>query len=115
MPTQNTGSKSIRKSSSSTRAIDEAPKSTLTEGATDAVATETSAEKLDQGATPPAEVISAEGLQGREIPSFSDSREARIAEAAYWRAERRGFTPGHELDDWLDAEREVDNQQSNRQ
>lgn len=47
-------------------------------------------------------------LQHRDIPSFSESREARIAEAAYWRAERRGFTPGHELDDWLHAEREVD-------
>lgn len=47
-------------------------------------------------------------LDYREIPSFSDSREARIAEAAYWRAERRGFAPGHELDDWLHAEQEVD-------
>jgi Protein of unknown function (DUF2934) len=47
-------------------------------------------------------------LERREIPSFSESREARIAEAAYWRAERRGFTAGQELDDWLAAEREVD-------
>jgi hypothetical protein len=31
-----------------------------------------------------------------------------IAEAAYWIAERRGFAPGHELSDWLAAEREVD-------
>jgi hypothetical protein len=44
----------------------------------------------------------------REIPSFSESREARIAESAYWRAERRGFAPGHELEDWLHAENEVD-------
>lgn len=35
-------------------------------------------------------------------------RDARIAELAYLRAERRGFEPGHELEDWLDAEREVD-------
>jgi hypothetical protein len=48
-------------------------------------------------------------LERREIPSFSESREARIAEAAYWRAERRGFTAGQELDDWLAAEQEVDN------
>jgi hypothetical protein len=47
-------------------------------------------------------------LERREIPSFSESREARIAEAAYWRAERRGFTAGYELDDWLEAEREID-------
>ena len=32
---------------------------------------------------------------------------ALIAEAAYYRAERRGFSPGHELDDWLQAEAEV--------
>jgi hypothetical protein len=31
----------------------------------------------------------------------------RIATAAYFRAEQRGFQPGHELDDWLIAEREV--------
>lgn len=34
-------------------------------------------------------------------------RHARIAEAAYYRAERRGFAPGHELDDWLQAEAEI--------
>lgn len=32
--------------------------------------------------------------------------DARIAELAYYKAERRGFEPGHELDDWLEAERE---------
>jgi len=31
----------------------------------------------------------------------------RIATAAYYRAEKRGFTPGAELDDWLEAEREI--------
>ena len=34
-------------------------------------------------------------------------RQAMIAEAAYFRAQRRGFEPGHELEDWLAAEREV--------
>jgi hypothetical protein len=52
--------------------------------------------------------VTAARLERREIPSFSTSREARIAEAAYWRAERRGFTAGQELDDWLAAEREID-------
>ena len=32
--------------------------------------------------------------------------DARIAELAYYKAERRGFEPGHELEDWLEAERE---------
>jgi hypothetical protein len=31
-----------------------------------------------------------------------------IAEAAYLRAERRGFAPGSEAEDWLAAEAEVD-------
>lgn len=31
-----------------------------------------------------------------------------IAEAAYYRAEQRGFAPGHDLQDWLDAETEVE-------
>ena len=31
-------------------------------------------------------------------------REARIAEFAYLKAESRGFEPGQELEDWLEAE-----------
>lgn len=34
-------------------------------------------------------------------------RRAMIAEAAYYKAERRGFEPGHELEDWLQAEDEI--------
>ena len=37
-----------------------------------------------------------------------EHRAALIAEAAYFRAEKRGFTPGHEAEDWLAAEAEVD-------
>lgn len=35
-------------------------------------------------------------------------RRAMIAEAAYYRAERRGFAPGDDLDDWLQAEAEIE-------
>lgn len=35
-------------------------------------------------------------------------RTARIAQAAYFRAQQRGFEPGFELEDWLAAEREID-------
>lgn len=35
-------------------------------------------------------------------------RHELISEAAYFRAERRGFLPGSEVVDWLDAEREID-------
>ena len=31
-----------------------------------------------------------------------------IAEAAYYCAEQRGFEPGHELEDWLEAEARID-------
>lgn len=36
------------------------------------------------------------------------AREQMIAEAAYYRAEQRGFSPGLELADWLEAEAEVE-------
>jgi hypothetical protein len=35
-------------------------------------------------------------------------RKSLIAEAAYYRAEKRGFAPGEELEDWLAAEKEID-------
>jgi hypothetical protein len=31
----------------------------------------------------------------------------RIAERAYFRAEQRGFAPGYETEDWIEAEKEV--------
>ena len=37
-----------------------------------------------------------------------ERRHVLICEAAYYRAERRGFCPGQELDDWLAAESEID-------
>lgn len=36
------------------------------------------------------------------------TREQRIAVSAYLRAAQRGFAPGHELEDWLAAERELE-------
>lgn len=38
----------------------------------------------------------------------SPDRHDRIARAAYRRAQARGFEPGHDLEDWLEAEREID-------
>jgi Protein of unknown function (DUF2934) len=35
------------------------------------------------------------------------ARRRMIAEAAYRLSERRGFEPGHELEDWLAAENEI--------
>ena len=30
-----------------------------------------------------------------------------VAVNAYYRAEKRSFEPGHEMDDWLEAEQEI--------
>jgi hypothetical protein len=47
----------------------------------------------------------------RERNEYSELTEEelqeRIAERAYYRAEQRGFAPGHEQEDWAEAEREV--------
>jgi hypothetical protein len=40
--------------------------------------------------------------------SGAKARHHRISEAAYYRAQRRGFRPGGELDDWFEAEKEID-------
>lgn len=31
-----------------------------------------------------------------------------VRDAAYYKAERRNFAPGHEAEDWAEAEREID-------
>ena len=54
--------------------------------------------------------VAKPGPQGIEMQQASRSSaelQALIAEAAYYRAERRGFAPGQEVEDWLDAEKEV--------
>lgn len=40
--------------------------------------------------------------------ALAQARRRRIAEAAYYRAQRRGFEPGGEDDDWLEAEKDID-------
>lgn len=42
-----------------------------------------------------------------------EERQQLIMRAAYLRSERRGFTPGAELDDWLQAEAEIDGELGN--
>lgn len=38
----------------------------------------------------------------------NEERWRLIAEAAYYRAQARGFAPGREIEDWLQAEAEID-------
>jgi hypothetical protein len=61
-------------------------------------------------ATPVRRVLRAPKGAGT-VPTATVSPESRremIAERAYLRAERRGFMPGGETEDWLAAEVEVD-------
>lgn len=53
----------------------------------------------------------AAGTTGRPQ---AKGRDQMIALAAYYRAERRGFAPGGELEDWLAAESEIDAQLARR-
>ena len=46
--------------------------------------------------------IIADGVPSSKV----DSRNSWIANTAYLKAATRGFLPGHELDDWLEAESE---------
>ncbi len=45
-------------------------------------------------------------IQNNEPIALPDLNE-RIAELAYYKAESRGFEPGYEINDWLEAEREL--------
>jgi hypothetical protein len=40
-------------------------------------------------------------------PETQSPLREEIEKAAYFKAERRGFAPGHEIEDWLEAEREL--------
>jgi hypothetical protein len=45
---------------------------------------------------------------GTDEQTALKARYMMIAEAAYFRAERRGFAPGHVIEDWLEAEAEIE-------
>jgi Protein of unknown function (DUF2934) len=70
----------------------------------------------DVPANPPARADAPRpGVRVRRSPTESarlaltpEARRTMIAEGAYLRAERRGFVPGHETEDWHAAEAEVD-------
>jgi hypothetical protein len=49
--------------------------------------------------------VSSDTKESGNTINFTD-HDAKIAELAYYKAESRGFEPGRELDDWLDAEQE---------
>jgi hypothetical protein len=66
-------------------------------------------------ALPPRQAPNFNPLRFCVLPPISDEeRHQRIATAAYLKAAGRGFNPGHDTEDWLAAEIEV-NDQLNRQ
>lgn len=50
----------------------------------------------------------AQAVAGQTTAQPPVDRRERIARAAYQKAEQRGFAPGGEVDDWVRAERELD-------
>lgn len=57
----------------------------------------------------PATAAQMNALLGSSLaPASAESRQAMIAEAAYFIAEQRGFGSGRELEDWLLAEKQID-------
>ena len=61
--------------------------------------------------TKPAEAGKA-GMKGSissnaRVEVSPDELRKLVSEAAYYRAKQRGFTPGHEMEDWVQAEAEV--------
>lgn len=49
----------------------------------------------------------SEDRAGAVASISAEERQKLIARAAYFRAEKRGFSPGCELQDWVEAEAEV--------
>ena len=43
-----------------------------------------------------------------DLESDYDDKVSRIAVLAYYKAEARGYEPGHEMQDWLEAEAEIE-------
>ena len=59
-------------------------------------------------ATPEPDSKAGAPRQAYARPEISSEETRRqIAEAAYFRAKERGFQPGRELEDWIEAESEV--------
>ena len=63
----------------------------------------------DRGATVGAKSrkLGADVRPGADPVVNPQERELLIAQAAYFRAEKRGFAPGGELQDWIEAEAEI--------
>jgi len=59
----------------------------------------------DIRAIPPGEPM-IPGVSPRILPVEPELFRDMVAALAFYKAEQRGFEPGHELEDWLEAEQE---------
>jgi DUF2934 family protein len=57
---------------------------------------------------PPGFVAAAVATAAQRTTVDPETKYRMIEEAAYYRAEKRGFAPGGELQDWLEAEAQVE-------
>ncbi|HEV8109956.1 MAG TPA: DUF2934 domain-containing protein [Burkholderiales bacterium] len=64
------------------------------------------AESKERRKTPP-RATQATPRPDTRVETSSEETRRRIAEAAYFRAKERGFEPGREIEDWVEAESEV--------
>ena len=44
----------------------------------------------------------------KKKPSLAEERAWSVANAAYYLAEKRGFAPGRDLEDWFEAEKAIE-------
>jgi len=68
-------------------------------------------DEMSLSTCPPLGVIPVPICPPSQVGNFMvepPTRHELVAQAAYFRAKHRGYEPGHELEDWLAAEVEVD-------
>ena len=62
--------------------------------------------EVEPAAAAPVVKTAANTTEAAAMPNEAELREL-ISQAAYYRAEKRGFSPGLEAEDWMQAEAEV--------
>lgn len=102
MATRKTASKAPAKTASKAEPKSVAPRKAATPAA---AKPRTTAAATAPTAKPASKPVEKSGARGSAAPD-GETRYRWIAQAAYLRAERRGFAPGGEVDDWLAAEAE---------
>jgi hypothetical protein len=96
-----------QKIKSGSKTSTKAPTKAATKVATKAVARNTPAAKPRKARAEVRPALVAVPVQSVTPAIGADERQILIEQAAYFRAEKRGFAPGGELQDWIEAEAEV--------